>query len=87
MLQARIWEHQPAGIFSWHVQPMNVHDEIMAPMKPEVVAAVSQTVSDFIEEMKETIPLIGIDWNTGIDNWTGKESDGENTIDKLQDIV
>ena len=87
-LEAVIWEFQPAGIFKWHVQPMNVHDEVMVPMLPELVEPVEERVRAFVEKTKSIIPLVGVDWMKNISDWSGKggshsgEEDGSDNADK-----
>lgn len=71
-LQRRIWDIQPSGIGDWIVQPMNVHDEIMNPTLPEYVPIVHQTVKDLVEELRPTIPLVGIDWSNDLETWADK---------------
>ena len=80
-LQYRIWGHQPAGIHSWKVQPMNVHDEIMCPTTPELVEDVAKTVDEYIEDMKSVVPLIGIEWFNDISSWASKGGEGDTTTD------
>ena len=72
-LQAELWTLQPAGIFSWHIQCMNVHDEVMAVIKKELMDKAEQIVLKFVEKTKETIPLVGVDWQSDIDSWAGKK--------------
>jgi hypothetical protein len=70
-LQCRIWILQPCGIHDWIVQPMNVHDEIMTPTHPDYLDVVDKIVVDFIEEKKDKVPLIKIDWGR-INSWADK---------------
>lgn len=86
MLQERIWRFQPAGIFKWHVQPMNVHDEVMVPMLPELVEDVEKSVKEFVKEMEDTIPLIGVDWMKNIADWSGKSGGGNAKQDDSGDV-
>lgn len=72
MVQRRIWEIQPPGVSDWHVQPMNIHDEIMCPAKPELVPEVHRIVFDAVEELRPQVPLIKIDWKDTISSWAGK---------------
>ena len=70
MLQVKLWELQPPGIHPWVIQPLNVHDEIMAPTtKPE---AARDIVDNFINDMKERVPLIAIDWKDNLTSWADK---------------
>lgn len=72
VLQRRIWDIQPPGINHWRVQPLNIHDEVMCPTIPQYIDTLSQIVSDFIEEYREFIPLLAIDWETNIGSWADK---------------
>lgn len=71
-VQRRIWDHQPAGANEWKVQPMNIHDEIMARVHPDVAQDVARTVNETVESYRPIIPLIGMEWKVGIDNWAEK---------------
>lgn len=71
-LQRRLWDLQPSGINNWRVQPLNIHDEIMCPMVPEVAPAAKVLVDSFIEEMKPKVPLIGMKWGVGMKSWAEK---------------
>lgn len=71
-LQAKLWEQQPVGITPWHIMPMNVHDEIMCPMVPEIVDSSKDIVNNFIEQNKKFVPLLAMDWKVGISSWGDK---------------
>jgi DNA polymerase I-like protein with 3'-5' exonuclease and polymerase domains len=71
-LQAAIWGLQPAGVGEWLVMPFNVHDEVMAPSKPEVAPALAATVSDFIAEHRALEPLIEMAWKQNLNSWGEK---------------
>lgn len=72
MVQRKIWELQPAGVNDWSVQPMNVHDEIMCPTKPELVDSVTRIVMEAVEEIRPQIPLIAIEWEPQMKTWADK---------------
>lgn len=72
-LEVAVWDHQPCGIARWHVLPMNIHDEVMAPMLPELVEPVAATVDKFIESKRPLIPLVGMGWESNLDSWAGKD--------------
>jgi len=72
ILQYRIWELQPRGIGEWYVRPLNIHDEVMVPRKRGLGPQIKKIVDDFVEEFKEIIPLLGIDWGQNLANWAGK---------------
>lgn len=71
-LQRKIWDLQKPGISSWSVQPMNVHDEILVPAKPDFVPLVRMVVEMFLEETRPLVPLIGIDWHDKMETWAEK---------------
>jgi DNA polymerase I-like protein with 3'-5' exonuclease and polymerase domains len=71
-LQARLWGIQPNGIGRWRIIPMNIHDEVMAPIIPSVRESVTGIVTAFVEEHKPLVPLLGITWKTNLDSWAGK---------------
>lgn len=71
-VQCAVWELQPYGICDWLVQPMQVHDELMCPALPEVAPAVKEKVDSTVEKFREVIPLIGMDWQTGLKTWADK---------------
>lgn len=72
-LQVRLWSIQPVGVNNWFIEPMNIHDEIMAPAREEVHDKVRETVDTFVEEYRELVPLLGISWKNGIDSWAAKK--------------
>lgn len=71
-LQHCLWQLQPVGINRWRVQPMNIHDEVLAPMLQQCIPQAEKIVQDFIEEHKKYVPLLEIEWKTNIPNWAGK---------------
>ena len=71
-LQRALWNLQPAGISKWVVQPMNVHDEIMCPTDPEYVEDVDRVQKKFVEDLKQTVPLAGLDWGNNLNSWADK---------------
>jgi DNA polymerase I-like protein with 3'-5' exonuclease and polymerase domains len=71
-LQRTLWNFQPSGVQPWHVQPMNVHDEILCPCLPELVKPIHDTVKQFVEDNKSMVPLLGIDWHETMNNWSEK---------------
>lgn len=72
VLQTMIWNLQPTGIHPWEVMPMNIHDEINCPTKPEVQPKIVQTVKDFVEIYKKQVPLLKMDWKDVMADWSGK---------------
>ncbi len=71
-LQRKIWDLQPAGVHEFKVMPMNVHDELMVPTKPEVVEQLGSVVHDVVESFRPRVPLIGIDWGSELNSWADK---------------
>lgn len=69
-LQRRLWDLQPSGINRWIIQPMNIHDEVMAPNT--VPEAATRIVDEFVAEYKPQVPLLGIDWCPKMGSWADK---------------
>ena len=73
-LQCRLWTLQPKGISEWHIMPMNIHDEVMAPVKDKETAdKTEEIVNQFVEYSKAMVPLVGITWNKEMGNWASKK--------------
>lgn len=70
-IQRAIWDLQPAGIHEWIVRPVNIHDEIQCPVKPELAETLDRVVREKVEEFRPLIPLIGIDWSE-LQTWADK---------------
>lgn len=70
-VQLSIWRSQPVGITPWRVMPMNVHDEIMCPLKDEVADEVAGNVSQTIEKHRASVPMINMDWSR-LESWGDK---------------
>lgn len=71
-LQCRIWKLQPIGVNPWVVLPFQCHDEIMAPIKAEKSEEMKQIVRDYVLEHRALIPLLKIDWQQGMKDWSQK---------------
>ena len=71
-LQRKIWEVQPAGIYAWRVEPMNVHDEALSPTAKECVQDVKTIVEQFIQEYRKYVPLLAMKWKIGFKTWADK---------------
>jgi hypothetical protein len=71
-VQRGIWDLQPYGVHEWKVQPMNIHDEIMCPAKPDMVSQVREVVTRKVDSYKPKIPLIEIDWSDKLGSWADK---------------
>jgi len=67
-----VWTFQPAGISKWVVIPMNIHDEVISLCKPEVVDPVAVAVQARVEEYRNLIPLLEIEWCKEIGSWADK---------------
>ncbi len=72
LVQRKIWDIQPSGVHEWYVQPMNIHDEIMCPTKPEFIDRVAQIVNDTVESLRAKVPLIKIVWEKAMKTWAEK---------------
>ncbi len=73
-VQRRIWDIQPHGVNNWRVQPFNVHDELQCPTHPDYIKEVTRVVKETVESFKDRVPLLAIDWNENIPDWSGKKS-------------
>jgi len=68
-LECAIWEVQPVGVNEWHVAPMNVHDEVLVVVRPELADSLVPIVRHEVESFRKKVPLIGIKWITGMTSW------------------
>ncbi len=71
-VQAEIWTLQPHGVHKFHVQPMNIHDEIQCPCLPELVDKVADIVLKKVETFRSRVPLIRMDWVKSCNSWADK---------------
>ena len=71
-LERRLWDIQPAGVNHWRIMPLNIHDEVMAPVIPDYLEETQTIVKSFIEEFKLQVPLIGMEWKANLTSWAGK---------------
>jgi hypothetical protein len=69
-LQRRIWDEQPAGVHPWKVSPLNIHDEVMCPRAEGV--DLRPVVADVLDFYRPTVPLIAMEWKSGMPNWGAK---------------
>lgn len=72
-VQVALWELQPCGYCDWIVEPMNIHDEIMCPTHPNYTNQVESIVKSEVQELTKIVPLLAIDWVTGITSWADKK--------------
>lgn len=71
-LQVRLWDLQPEGYNNWVVRELNIHDEVMTVCNNQETAEKTKViVRDFIEEYRELIPLLGMNW-ANINGWCEK---------------
>ncbi|MEE9548734.1 MAG: DNA polymerase [Nitrosomonadaceae bacterium] len=71
-VQRALWDLQPCGVHQWLVLPLNIHDEVLTPCKPELVDKISEAVSKTVESFRPIVPLIKMDWKEGLTSWAGK---------------
>mgnify|MGYP001567576826 CR=1 FL=1 len=69
-LQCVIWSMQPSGIHPWHVKLLNVHDEIECTHVPALAPYIRDEVIQTVEKYRTLVPLIAINWKTGLNNWS-----------------
>jgi hypothetical protein len=71
-VEREIWDIQPAGYHPWRVIPLNIHDEIMAPVHPDFVTQVEQIVNQSVSRLAPLIPLLRFEWKKGLITWADK---------------
>lgn len=71
-VQVEVWNLQPSGVHPWVVQPLNEHDSVMVPHIPGLEKSLEMAVANTVECFREHVPLLRIDWKTGIPNWKAK---------------
>ena len=71
-LQRRLWDLQPCGVHEYKIMPFNVHDEVLAPMKREIMPLARQVVHETVEHYRSVIPLIGMEWKEDLASWADK---------------
>lgn len=69
-LQRRIWDVQPAGVSEWVVVPINIHDEVLCPVRPDYVSKVADVVKETVESFRDRVPLIAMEWVSGLESWS-----------------
>lgn len=70
-VQCSIWEMQPVGCSEFVVKPMNVHDEIMCPVKIGFQSKVKEKVFNAVESFRSQVPLIKFEW-LRLNTWADK---------------
>ncbi len=78
--QVAIWGLQPTGLHDFVVAPMNIHDEIMSVTHPDYIQAQADVVQETVEGYQDKVPLIGITWSLGGDNWFDTKKDDSNVV-------
>ena len=71
-VQRAIWDLQPSGVSEWLVQPMNIHDEVICPVRAGMEQRVKETVIESVESFRPKVPLIKMDWSIGMNTWADK---------------
>lgn len=72
-LQCTLWEFQPQGIHPWEIIPMQVHDEVLASVTPEVAAVIEPKVNECVDSYKDKVPLLKIEWKNDMETWASKK--------------
>lgn len=70
--QAALWELQPAGCHPFELMLLNVHDEIMAPMRKELKPKARAIIDARVQHYSDIIPMISIDWSDNLNSWADK---------------
>ena len=71
-VQKEIWNFQPSGINEFKVMPLNIHDELMVAVVPDLVTQIENKVKEKVNSYKEKVPLINLDWKIGLKSWGEK---------------
>lgn len=72
-VQRCIWDLQPIGVHDYYVMPMNIHDELMNPTHPDYIERVERVVYTTVNNYRDRVPLLEIEWNNDIADWSGKK--------------
>ncbi|MGN6545761.1 MAG: DNA polymerase [Aureliella sp.] len=72
-MQRKIWDIQPHGVNPFVVAPLNVHDEVLSVTHPDYVDRVGEVVAKAVGSYRPLVPLIGIKWQTHMQNWAEKK--------------
>jgi hypothetical protein len=72
-VQRRLWDLQPAGVHPLMLSPLNVHDELMVVANPSIVHDITGSVREVVESYRSKVPLVGMTWFEGMDNWAEKK--------------
>jgi hypothetical protein len=52
---------------------MNIHDELMCPTKESYIKTLTKSVKEAVNQFKEKVPLLAIEWFENIPNWASKK--------------
>lgn len=83
-VQRCVWDVQPCGVNDWRVVPMNIHDEILAPCRPEFVTQVQEAVYAAVESFRPRIPLIKMEWAQNLESWS--KGFTKSIVDKIRGL-
>jgi len=72
LLERRMWDLQPCGVHQFLIKLLNIHDELMAPVVEELIEKLESIVREFVEEHREFVPLLDIDWGSRLKSWAEK---------------
>jgi hypothetical protein len=72
-VQRRLWDLQPAGVHPLRLAPLNVHDELMVVAMQAIVTDITANVREVVESFRGHVPLVGMTWFEGMDNWAEKK--------------
>jgi hypothetical protein len=79
-VQRHLWDLQPVGVHEFLVAPMNVHDEVICVNQPHMTERVAQAVVDSVEDYRQHVPLIGMDWCKRASSWADKKGVAEDDM-------
>lgn len=72
-VERAIWDIQPHGFNDFIVKPINIHDEIIGPVKKSYESQVKERVDKEIADNRAKIPLLKMNWKIGLKNWSEKK--------------
>lgn len=71
-MQHMLWSLQPIGCKPWVVQPLNIHDEIMCPVRNDHIDVSRNIVNNYVQSRINLIPMLKMIWKTGLKTWEDK---------------
>lgn len=75
-LHYRVWCIQPKGIHPFKLSLMSIHDELQVVSRPDVVDEVFEAAKGYLEEVESRVPLISLEWSSGLKSWADKGAKG-----------